>query len=962
MSVTLTLGVKITYNLNDTPQLRLARHVPVPVTIYTSSSSEDCDAGASIPPSGNATNKYDGCFAELPLRACLSALKDASPELISNPSFDYSVYVNDPTESSASAADTGVLVGKGLLSSCLRDNAPPSLVFGKLVKDGIRGQSVLVHFVLEKTPRRVQELTTPAPIPPTPSPVQSLLPQQQQHSDPNINALLSFLSSASSSIPQASLIQLQQQPTPDISQLFSALAGCYGLSTFPNPAILAPAPPTLPTPSPEVIIIKEEEDEIVEIVVAPPTPVSTEQGAQRIKRTSLGKENVPPVANVPITTVRPNHPRNSLPAASTPNPPLPPSTNTMQGQPHPRTHSTKAAMSKSKSTSALPPHMHSLCDPSTTTVSRNQTPFLEVPALQPISKLTNGVPTTIILSGTASQKKGKELPGPHGNGWYRRTDLPPMTSSDAVVPPPSSSSSVLQAIVADANVVKGKGKKKRSSDASGDGTAPKKKAKKSRDVVEAAPATSPAKATPASGMNALGGLGARVMAATSPIKPTVVKKITLRHSGSTSKATDAAGEKDKMKKNGEVDEEDKKRHAPVTGIRTLNFLSLAAPRAPTTSKTSGATFAVPLPLSEPITSATTATNAKVQTPPLATRISSLPLVASGLALPNSLLSNEDALELPPRPKTPPPSAKRSPAPPRTPSRRKTPKMDLDEDGDSPLFLDSPVKAESTQATAAPSSPTPMPKSRISSHRRHLSLEDHNIPANTHSKTDGNAGLEAEGPANLSMFDFSDLPPSSPPASFPSSSPSVSPRFTLDSVMDGMDEDAAAEERMDPDADVDEDVATQETQKTVIASLTANEPSSMYSDATNATWSSSTMSAASDCGTATTANANVDLDWSLLADMLGMCEDTKATAAAPMPIPDESTSMLDFLNALGIVGATNGVEQKPMELAGSDIFDFAAFNGGHDDSARVVTGGVAGGGVYEDDGFLSFVTSFGGGTT
>lgn len=80
----------------------------------------------------------------------LGMCSDYSPELISNLSFDYSVYVNDPTESTVSASDAGVFVGKGLLSSCLKENSTSSLVFGKVVKDGIRGQSVLVHFVLEK--------------------------------------------------------------------------------------------------------------------------------------------------------------------------------------------------------------------------------------------------------------------------------------------------------------------------------------------------------------------------------------------------------------------------------------------------------------------------------------------------------------------------------------------------------------------------------------------------------------------------------------------------------------------------------------------------------------------------------------------------------------------------------------------------------------------------------------------
>ncbi|KAG8888747.1 hypothetical protein FRB98_006875 [Tulasnella sp. 332] len=962
MSITATLGVKITYNLNDNPQLRLARHVPIPVAVYTSS-DECAEASASsssaIPSTRTTTNKYDGCFAELPLRACLSALKDASPELVSNPSFDYSVYVNDPTESSASESNTGVLVGKGLLSSCIKEDSTSNLVFGKVVKDGIRGQSVLVHF----TPRMTQEIAN-APIPSTPSPIPQLPPQQQQHPDPNINALLSLLSSASSSVPQSSLIQ-PQQTTPDMSQLFSALAGCYGLgSSFPY----MPTPvPTLAIPAPSEVIVIKEEDDVVEVVgtssTTPAAVVPESAAGQKNRRTSLGKENIPPMAHAQAAT----RPRTSLPSTSLP---ITPNTTTSASQPHPQLQPqpTKAAMSKSRSTSHL--HLHKLCDPSTTIISRNQTPFLEVPALQPMSALTNvGAPTTVVLSGQSSQKKGKELPGPHGNGWYRRTDLPPMTSSDASGPPPGGS--VLHSIVVDANrdkEKKGKGKKKRSSDASVDGTAPRKRAKNSKDVVEVMAATSPAKGS-TSGLNALGGLGSRVvlpaMSATSPIKPTIVKKITLKHGVSTSARAMEVGKATET--GGITGIEDKKRDAPVTKIRTLNFLSLATARPPnttTTSQTHPPTFAAPLPVdrkkSMPMFELGVTPSMSL---PCAMKVSaSSPIISSlGLALPGY----NAAANLPARPSTPPPSAKRSPSPPRTPSRRRTPKVDVnvDEDGGSPLFLDSPVKTDRKlpAATAvAPSSPspTPMARSRLLSHCRQLSLEDREKDAND--ADNQNAKLRrspGQGATNLPMFDFSDLPPSSPPASFPSSSPSVSPRFTLDSVMDGMDE-AEAEERMDEGADVDVEASFQET-TTITSSFNLSggtfSSSSLYSD-NSATASSSTMPPTSDASN----NTNVDLDWSMLADVLGMRENTKADVTTPMPIPDESARMFDFLNALGIVQPTLGVEQKPMELAGSDIFDFAAFNGGYEEPAKASTAGA--GAAYEDEGFLSFVTSFGDGTT
>ncbi|KAG8901879.1 hypothetical protein FRB99_005019 [Tulasnella sp. 403] len=113
--VAVQLGIKITYNLNDSPQLRLARHPPTNVTIYPDSdSSTSQDAGSS------SRSNYVGSFAELPLKTCVMALTEASPELLCNVDVDYSVYVNDPTEAAdAVTSGVGVLVGKGLLSSVL---------------------------------------------------------------------------------------------------------------------------------------------------------------------------------------------------------------------------------------------------------------------------------------------------------------------------------------------------------------------------------------------------------------------------------------------------------------------------------------------------------------------------------------------------------------------------------------------------------------------------------------------------------------------------------------------------------------------------------------------------------------------------------------------------------------------------------------------------------------------------
>ncbi|KAG8985294.1 hypothetical protein FRB90_004828, partial [Tulasnella sp. 427] len=732
------LGVKITYNLNDSPQLRLARHSPTDVTVY-----DDPDGTSSTTPIGAAKKKsYVGKFAELPLKACLTALKDASPELLSNPSHDYSVYLNDPTEPSSDGSTSGVLVGKGLFSWGLEPQGgeEQTTVFGKVVKDGIRGQSVLVHLVLEKTARVARasssrqasqsvEAAPPVPtVPATPVPVTG-------NQNVNVAALLQFLSSTGSLPP------LPQAPNngSDMSQLFSALAGVYNFGVPSQPATPAPQPPQPASRSAsqhkerasrradEVFVVKEEEEEIEEIECMP------------------SSSSAPPVRPMPVTATRPTpatHPSNPVSRPPTATASLPkPSAQLSQGLQLPSTLSAAGArprkssgqgqsqpsgdkenmppassiatstssnslkppteptpLSKSKSTPSLPFR-------GTGAVStQNMTPFLPVPALQPkitqpahpppVVLFVQPVPSTLQRpevappvrsnsTGSASKKKGRESHlhvGPHGNGWYRRTELPPpVPSSDAPGAPSGSAAISSDAPMSDAGeeVVK----KKRVSENGDDGGA-RKKRKKNKVGSLAGPATSPVRS-----------IGSRAipMAATSPVrKTTTIKRITLKTSSKSTSSIETPPKASETTPAPDLMKESSAPPARPPQVRQLNFLSLGhRPFLRTQSEGFGQLY--PNNLLPP----RLIPNSQVSSPAL-----------PGLSLPSlpmpSMVPAPSPTPEPSRPSTPAPvaeaesiprpctpvNASKIPLPPSTPKRRKKSKspepkdksgMDVDDD-------------------------------------------------------------------------------------------------------------------------------------------------------------------------------------------------------------------------------------------------------------------------------------------
>ncbi|KAG8945486.1 hypothetical protein FRC04_000771 [Tulasnella sp. 424] len=1015
------LGVKITYNLNDSPQLRLARHQPTDVTVY-----DDPDGTSSTTPIGAAKKKsYVGKFAELPLKACLSALKDASPELLSNPSHDYSVYLNDPTEPSSDGSTSGVLVGKGLFTWGLEPQGEEeqTTVFGKVVKDGIRGQSVLVHLTA-----RVSRASSSRPAPQAAetarttasAPVSSVPVTGNQNA--NVAALLQLLSSAGG-VPA-----LPQMPGngADMSQLFSALAGVYNFGLSNQPATAQPQPQH-PTSNPasrplpkervslqteDVVIVKEEEEEIQEIECMPSTSTA------------------PPVRPTPIAATRPTSTTHavkppaapaSLPKPSTQlaQPPQLPSTLGAAGA-RPRKSSGQAAaqplgdkenlppasslptssssnflkppseptpLSKSKSAPSLPFR-------GTGAVStQNLTPFLPVPALQPknipqpahpVVLFVQPIPSTLqrpevapavrsSSSGSASKKKGRDTHlhvGPHGNGWYRRADLPPVPSSDAAVIATSTAVNSDAPMSDVADEVEKKDKKKRASEVGDDGGV-RKKRKKNKVL---GPATSPVRNS-----------GARTipMAATSPVRKstTTIKRITLKTSSKPSRSTETPPQTSEATPTTlpakEMSAPAARQPAP---IRQLNFLSLGQrPFLRTQSEGFGQLYP----------------NNLLPPRPIATSLASSPAVP-GLALPSfsmpSMVPAASPTPEPSRPSTPapaveappvprpctPPNAAKVPLPPSTPKRRKKSKspepkeqkqaMDVDDDeGDgSPLFLPTPqvnttgsrkgtVGRELARMMAPPMTPTrpkasrQPPKALIGpSSDATDDAVDAALNSAFDSSSDDEENVIVPPPSDLyasitvqkAPLDYKalGLPPSSPPSSFAdSSSPNVSPRFTLDA----MEDEEMVELMGDPEAAMEEeDASSPKEESGSSGSSSSDQDTERESSVAESASSSSSGTESSSSSDAVIATSDAppplqpQMDFATLANMLGLVNtanncnaDSQSSTTTVQPVDGP----FDFWNALGITPdapvapATANVPSSDGlgGMHGSDIFDFDA---------------------------------------
>ncbi|KAG8897389.1 hypothetical protein FRC01_011356, partial [Tulasnella sp. 417] len=595
-------------------------------------------------------------------------------------------------------------------------------------------------------------------------------------------------------------------------------------------------------------------------------------------------------------------------------------------------------LSKSKSTPSLPFR-------GTGAVStQNMTPFLPVPALQPknvtqpaqpVLFFVQPIPSTLqrpevappvksSSSGSSSKKKGRDShlsAGPHGNGWYRRAELPPpVPSSDAAVVGTSTAVNS-DAPMSDADEMEKKDKKKRAGEAVDDGGA-RKKRKKSKTGSGLGPATSPVR-----------GSGSRAipMAATSPVrKPTTtIKRITLKTSSKPSASTDTPP---KSAEATPVAVQAKETSVPPSRapapVRQLNFLSLGQrPFLRTQSEGFGQLYP----------------NNLLPPRPISTSSASSPAVP-GLALPSlpmpSMVPAPSPTPEPSRPSTPAPAAEAAPVPrpctpvnaakvplqPSTPKRRKKSKspeskeqkqaMDVDEDeGEgSPLFLATPqvdktgsrkgtVGRELPRMMAPPMTPT-RPKGSAQARQPSKSLigpssdaTDDAVDAALNSAFDSSddddvvvpppSDLYASITAQKAPLDYKalGLPPSSPPSSFAdSSSPNVSPRFTLDAVED----EEMIEMLGDPEAAMEEEDGSSSKEESSTSGSSSDKDTERESSVAESASSSSSGSESSSSSDAVLATSDAppplqpQMDFATLANMLGLVNTASNCNTVPQP--------------------------------------------------------------------------------
>jgi hypothetical protein len=116
---TLQAFLRVLYTVNSNPQYILAKSSSqVPVIVCSEITTQ------------SATN--EPAYARAPLKACLAAVCDFSPELLQDPSRDFSIYVLDPLEAHPptslahaphdTSSPRGVAVALGLMSWALESN------------------------------------------------------------------------------------------------------------------------------------------------------------------------------------------------------------------------------------------------------------------------------------------------------------------------------------------------------------------------------------------------------------------------------------------------------------------------------------------------------------------------------------------------------------------------------------------------------------------------------------------------------------------------------------------------------------------------------------------------------------------------------------------------------------------------------------------------------------------------
>ncbi|KAG6381882.1 hypothetical protein JVT61DRAFT_499 [Boletus reticuloceps] len=147
---TIQAFLRVLYTVNNNPQYILAKSSSqVPAAI--------CNETTTL----SATNYL--AFARAPLKACLSAVCDSSPELLQDPARDFSLYVLDPLEaqplptslshpSNNTSSPRGVAVALGLMSWALESNDSMNVfVTGTIIPNA--SPALEIVFALRETKR-----------------------------------------------------------------------------------------------------------------------------------------------------------------------------------------------------------------------------------------------------------------------------------------------------------------------------------------------------------------------------------------------------------------------------------------------------------------------------------------------------------------------------------------------------------------------------------------------------------------------------------------------------------------------------------------------------------------------------------------------------------------------------------------------------------------------------------------
>ncbi|GLB37369.1 hypothetical protein LshimejAT787_0404200 [Lyophyllum shimeji] len=173
---TRNLPLRILYTINSSPQYILARSSsPCPVVLVPPiQNASHTDRSAATQSTISETESRPK-FGTAPLKTCLDAICRSSPELLQDPSRDFSVYVLDPLESNSAPAPVnisssgpgfqdckasaspskhprGVAVGFGLMSWAMAADAKDSsAVTGTLIKLGTGQEALEIIFALRET-------------------------------------------------------------------------------------------------------------------------------------------------------------------------------------------------------------------------------------------------------------------------------------------------------------------------------------------------------------------------------------------------------------------------------------------------------------------------------------------------------------------------------------------------------------------------------------------------------------------------------------------------------------------------------------------------------------------------------------------------------------------------------------------------------------------------------------------